>query len=179
MRKSPTPLVSERESVWSSWKEQLHDLSATVWRLMAGAAVGKRITLWKAPYATVTRRHVGYRNWTPIRAVTLACISQPWRRRGAFRMLSLVDVSGRRRHPQMLGSVKLTVADTLTGAILGTSRAMENWQLKMDKRKYSKSQKTRDDSSLQPRSSSWGLRALKGDFLKSKSDFRAKSEIWN
>lgn len=68
----------------------------------------------------------------------------------------------------------------MTEAILGTSRAMENWQLKMDKRKYSKAQKNRgDDASVQARSSSWGLRALKGDFLKSKSDFRAKSEIWN
>lgn len=67
----------------------------------------------------------------------------------------------------------------MTEAILGTSRAMENWQLKMDKRKLSKSQKARDDSGLQPRSTSWGLRALKGEFLKSKSDFRAKSEIWN
>lgn len=67
----------------------------------------------------------------------------------------------------------------MTEAILGTSRAMENWQLKMDKRKLSKTQKTRDDSGLQPRSTSWGLRTLKGEFLKSKSDFRAKSEIWN
>lgn len=68
----------------------------------------------------------------------------------------------------------LTLSDTLTEAILGTSRAMENWQLKMDKRKASKSQKPRasDDSTLQPRSASWGLRSLKGDFLKSKSDFR-------
>lgn len=71
---------------------------------------------------------------------------------------------------------KLTGADTLTEAILGTSRAMENWQLKMDKRKMTKAQKARDEP---PRSSGWGLRSLKGDFLKSKSDFRTKSEIWH